>query len=436
MDMQKSKKTVILLGDLVALAGSFFVSLRLGYLRNFDPTIYQTHLEPFLIIYILWLVLMFAFGLYEPENVRPTFRSIKNTLTAFIIAFFISLTFFYIFPIFGISPKTNLFINIAVFAIFFILERRLITSIISKKYAENILLIGTGEEVDELEESIQNNKHGYYRIGKKIEKFNEDVLNIIDKQSFDLIIFSKEDLNQIFLSKNIKNFLNSEIRFMNLTEAFEKILGKIPANKVNEMWFITHIYNFRGQTYEVLKRLIETIFATILLIILSPILLIIFLLMKIEDGGPFVYSHLRVGKNGETFEIFKVRSMIIDSEIHGPEWAKEKDLRVTKIGKVLRKTHLDESLQLINIIRGDISMIGPRPERPVFVDELSQNINNYNLRHIVKPGITGWAQINYKYGNSIADAKQKFEYDLYYIKNRNIFMDLGILVRTIQKIFS
>ena len=433
--MEKSKKMVILLGDILALAASFFISLRIGYGPRFYSGVYETHLLPFLIIYLLWIILMFAFGLYESENFRPTFRNIKNTLTAFVLAFLISLAFFYALPIFGISPKTNLFINISLFAIFFIIERRLITAIISNNYTEKIILIGQGAEVDELAKSIQENKHGYYKIVEKLPIFNEEALATISKINPNLVIFTNDDFDQNLLSKNIKNFLDSEIYFMNITTAFERLLGKIPSNKIDNLWFITNVNNFQGRALEILKRFVETILASVALVVLSPILLVVFIAIKIEDGGPFVYSQTRIGKGGKGFEILKIRSMIVDSEKHGPEWAKEKDSRVTKIGKFLRKSHLDESLQLINIIQGDISMVGPRPERPVFVDELAETINNYNLRHIVKPGITGWAQINYKYGSSIYDAKQKFEYDLYYIKNRNIFMDIGIVIRTVQKIF-
>lgn len=436
MGMEKSKKTVIFFGDLLALAVSFFISLRIGYGNRFYSGVYETHLFPFLIIYLLWIILMFAFGLYESENARPTFRSIKNTFTAFVVAFLLSLSFFYIFPIFGITPKTNLFINISIFALFFILERRLITSVISKNYIEKIILIGEGLEIEELENSIEQNKDGYFKIIEKLPIFDQTALSSINKLQPDIVIFSVQNFNQVLLGKNLKNFLNSEIYFMDITTAFERLLGKIPSDKIDDLWFITNVYNFRGQALEIFKRIVETIFAIILLVILSPILLLIFIAIKIEDGGPFVYSQTRTGKSGQNFEILKIRSMITNSEVNGPEWAKDKDLRVTRVGKFLRSSHLDESLQLINIIRGDISMVGPRPERPVFVEELSENINNYNLRHIVKPGITGWAQINYKYGNSIADSKQKFEYDLYYIKNRSIFMDIGIVIRTVQKLFS
>jgi exopolysaccharide biosynthesis polyprenyl glycosylphosphotransferase len=435
MDMKKSKKVIVFVGDLLALTASFFISLRLGYLNNFTPSVYQTHLEPFLIIYGLWLVLMFAFGLYEPENMRPSLRSIRNTLTVLGIAFLISLAFFYIFPIFGISPKTNLLINILVFTVLFVLERRLITSIISNNYSEKILLIGANPEIDELDRVIKGNSGGYYRIADKSVSLDENTLKKINDSNFDLVIFSESDIDNGFLNKNINDFLNSQVQFLNLTTAYEKLLGKVPANQIDEMWFITNIYNFRSRIYEILKRVTETILAVITLLILSPILLIAFIAIKIEDGGRFVYSHKRIGRNGQEFTIYKIRSMIEDSEKNGPEWAKDKDTRITKVGNIIRKSHLDESLQLINIIQGNISMIGPRPERPEFISKLSENINNYNLRHAVKPGITGWAQINYKYGNTIEDAKQKFEYDLYYIKNRNIFMDIGIIIRTIQTIF-
>ena len=433
--MKNNKIVIIALSDLVAVFASFFISLRLGYLTDFNPFIYQTHLGPFTVIYAVWFFILFAFGLYEVENIRPTIRSIKNVAGAFILAFVISLTLFYLIPSFGISPKTNLLINIVIFAILFTFQRRAITSLFSKKYKERILLVGKCPEIDELKEKISKNIHGLYEVVAEVDELDAETWERIKMGHFDLVIMSDYEISQELLNQDIDFILSSETKFVDCIKAYEKILTKIPSEKINEMWFLESISTFRGKVYETIKRFVETIISGIFLIIISPLLLLVLIFIKLEDGGKFMYSQTRVGKNGKEFLIYKIRSMIEDSEKDGPKWADEKDSRVTKIGKIVRATHLDESLQLVNVIKGEVSIIGPRPERPVFVEELSSKIKNYNLRHVVKPGITGWAQLYYKYGNTVEDAKQKFEYDLFYIKNRSITMDIGILIRTLQKIF-
>lgn len=433
--MQNSKKVILFLGDLIAIFGAFFVSLRLGYFNNFSVDIYKTHIGPFLIIYAIWIVLLFAFGMYEPENLRPTIKSIKNLFVSLLISLLISVSFFYIFNIFGISPKTNLIINMAFFILFYIAERRIITSLFHKHFVAKILLVGSNKELDELAQEIQERKSVYYEITKHSPSLEDETINNINEKHFDIVIISRDEIGKDLISQNLERILNSGSKFMDLTEAYEKLLGKIPSNQIDNLWFITKVDTIKNKIYDSIKRFIEIILGISLFIILSPILFIIYIIIKIDDGGPFVYSQIRIGKAGKPFRIYKIRSMIQDSEKNGAEWAKEKDSRVTKIGNFLRKSHLDESLQLINIIQGNISLVGPRPERPEFTKDLAIHINNYNLRHIVKPGITGWAQINYKYGNSIEDSRKKFEYDLYYVKNRNIFMDLGIVLRTIKTIF-
>jgi len=433
--MQKSKKFILLISDLVAVFASFFISLRIGYLKTFTPTVYETHIGPFLIIYSIWTIMIFAFGLYEPENQRPTIKSIRNFIISILVSLSISIAFFYIFDIFGISPKTNLLINISIFALLFISGRRFVTSLLSKRFTEKILLLGQDSDFKELEEKINSQKSGYYYIAKKAEYLTEEIIEEIKNGKFNIVIFSPEKVTNQSVEKNLETFMQSGVMFLNTAKAYEKIMGKIPHNQVDEIWFVTNIQNNKNNFYDFFKRLFEVSLACFGLLILSPVFLIIFILIKLEDGGPFIYSHIRIGKNSKPFKIYKIRSMIIDSEANGAQWAKEKDNRITKLGRFLRASHLDESMQLINIIKGEISLVGPRPERPEFIKKLTPNINNYNLRHIVNPGITGWAQIMYKYGNSIDDSRQKFEYDLYYIKNRNIFLDVGIIVRTIQKIF-
>ena len=183
--------------------------------------------------------------------------------------------------------------------------------------------------------------------------------------------------------------------------------------------------------YLMLKRLCDIALAVSGLVFSLPLLTMAALAIKLEDGGPIFYSQIRVGKFGQNFSIYKLRSMCVDSEKGGVKWASKGDSRVTRIGKILRRSRVDELPQFLNILKGDMSFIGPRPERPEFTSSLDDELSHYSLRHLLKPGLTGWAQINYPYGDSIEDAKQKLTYDLYYVKYANLALDLQIALRTI-----
>jgi exopolysaccharide biosynthesis polyprenyl glycosylphosphotransferase len=187
-----------------------------------------------------------------------------------------------------------------------------------------------------------------------------------------------------------------------------------------------------SRIYLAMKRLLDLVLSVALLMLTAPLMATISVIVKLETQGPAIFSQERVGMMGRQFIVYKFRSMRQDAERHsGPTWAKEKDERITRVGAILRKTRLDELPQVWNVLRGDMTFIGPRPERPYFVDMLRKKIRYYDLRHSVKPGITGWAQVMYPYGASIEDSYHKLEYDLYYAKNISIRLDLLILVKTI-----
>ena len=188
--------------------------------------------------------------------------------------------------------------------------------------------------------------------------------------------------------------------------------------------------------YEFFKRPIEFLLAAILLIVLFPIGLIISAIIAATSLGPVIYTQKRSGRGESDFPIYKFRTMEVDAEKSGPQWSSANDKRVTGFGKILRKIHLDELPQLINILRGELSFVGPRPERPEFVSQLKKDVPYFELRLLVRPGITGWAQINYKYGSSVEDAYEKLQYDLYYLKNRSLTLDFLILLRTIKYLFA
>ncbi len=222
-----------------------------------------------------------------------------------------------------------------------------------------------------------------------------------------------------------------------MTDFYEKITGKIPVTALERTWFLDNISQKNNVWALIVKRIVDIIFAAILGIIGLILLPILAIIIKLESKGPLIYKQKRVGLNGKVFTVFKLRSMAQDAESDGQAvWAQKKDARVTKIGKFIRKARLDEIPQFWNILMGNMSFVGPRPERPEFVEQLKEEILFYNERHLVKPGLTGWAQINYPYGASVEDAREKLSYDLFYIKNQSLAMDISIILKTINTIFN
>ena len=223
---------------------------------------------------------------------------------------------------------------------------------------------------------------------------------------------------------------------MNWARAYEMICEKIPVSFVTQTWFLENLKEGEKEFYDKTKQILDVILAGILLIATLPFWLFIALAIKIGDGGPVLYRQERIGKDGKPFFLFKFRSMKVGAEEKtGPVWAKEEDPRVTGIGKWLRRLHLDELPQMINVFKQEISLVGPRPERPEFVEKLEKEIPHYHIRHLIKPGFSGWAQIKFRYGRSVMDSQEKFQYDLYYLKNRSLILDLGILLKTFRLFF-
>jgi exopolysaccharide biosynthesis polyprenyl glycosylphosphotransferase len=186
-----------------------------------------------------------------------------------------------------------------------------------------------------------------------------------------------------------------------------------------------------------LTRPLDAALAAVLLVLTSPLLGLAALAIKLESRGPVFYRQERVGLNGSTFRVLKFRSMRVDAETDGkPQWAAAQDSRVTRVGAIIRRFRIDEIPQLLNVFEGDMSMVGPRPERPFFVEQLTEQIPYYALRHSVKPGVTGWAQVRYQYGSTVADSLEKLQYDLYYLKNHTLFLDMVILFETVGVVLS
>ena len=217
------------------------------------------------------------------------------------------------------------------------------------------------------------------------------------------------------------------------TSFYEMLTGKLIVEQISPAWLIFSEGFHKSGTRRFLKRSTDLILSLIMLVLLLPVIILTAILIKIDSKGPIFFSQERIGEKRETYKVYKFRSMIADAEKQsGPVWAKDDDDRITRVGNVIRKWRLDEIPQLWNVLKGDMSFVGPRPERDFFVKQLEEMIPYYGERFTVKPGITGWAQVSYGYGASVDDAVEKLNYDLFYIKNISIFMDLMIVLRTIK----
>jgi len=226
------------------------------------------------------------------------------------------------------------------------------------------------------------------------------------------------------------------VKIETAVDSFERLSRKIWLEGLSPEWLIL-AHGFRqSRGYLAAKRVCDIVLAVWLLLVAFPIAVLVALAIRLESPGPVIFKQERVGLRGRPFTLFKFRSMRQDAEKDGPVWAQEQDSRITRVGAFIRKTRLDEIPQVFNVLRGDMSFIGPRPERPYFVDLLKSKIRFYELRHYVKPGITGWAQVMYRYGASVEDAYQKLQYDLYYAKNVSLRLDLLILLKTVKVVIA
>jgi len=266
------------------------------------------------------------------------------------------------------------------------------------------------------------------------ENMGSHLQAVAARKSIHRVIVAMQDRRDVMpMSELLELRLKGAVQIEEATSWLEKISGKIEVEQLYPSWII-FAKGFRfSNTFRLVRRLLNLVVGLISLLIAAPLIPFIVLAVKLDSAGAVLYRQKRVGRGGKVFYCFKFRSMRPDAEADkGPTWADDDDPRITRVGRFLRTTRLDEIPQLWCVLKGDMAFVGPRPERPEFVEWLSREIPYYNVRHLVRPGITGWAQIKYKYGNTVDDAKEKLQYDLFYIKNASIGLDVLIMFQTIK----
>ena len=305
---------------------------------------------------------------------------------------------------------------------------------------KKVVFIGENGYTDDLLESIK--KDSQYKLSeflKETDKKNmniltEKLLNLCENKKVDIIVdFTTNLLYDAKLVDKLLQYKLSGMQYYNYLEFYEMYENKLPVSNLSPKWFLENTgFEIYYNSFNLkAKRILDIIFALLIGVCVIPIMIIAAIIIKLESKGPIFFIQERIGEGNKPFKIVKFRSMTTDAEKDGPKWATKNDNRVTKFGKFMRLTRIDELPQLWNVLRGEMSFVGPRPEREFFIKQLEKEIMYYNLRHTVKPGLTGWAQVMYPYGASIEDAYRKLQYDLYYIKNHDIIFDMKILLKTV-----
>lgn len=430
-DALNLRKSFLFFGDIACLYLSFFITIFLGFWGDFRLHWILLHLIPFSILYFFWLIVFYVFGLYDLRTVKAGPFLYTKIFSAILVCFGIGIAFFYLIPLFGITPKTNLILNIVSLSVIFFAWRKIFSLFFSSRFLNRVTIIGEDSQIQELAKEIELRPYLGYKLITLDQK--QDLLRQIQDNKIDTIIVPSDIKDSSSLVKNLYQCLPAKVNFLDWTKAYEMVCGKVPVSFITQIWFLKNLREGEKAFYDKTKRVTDISLASIILTVTFFLWPLIAILIKLGDGGPIIYRQKRIGKERKPFFLLKFRSMNVGAENKtGPVWADKEDIRVTKIGKLLRKTHLDELPQMINILKGDIGLVGPRPERPEFIEKLEKEIPHYNVRHLIKPGFTGWAQIKFRYGRSIMDSQEKFQYDLYYLKNRSFILDVGIILKTLQ----
>ncbi len=445
------RKVLLRLFDMVAVLLTLSV---VGIIFKFDYFRIDANNWSWTLVFLIYLNLFGnIFELYDLQKADRFDSVLKNVL----LTTSLTVLFYMLTPFFTPSLPENrlqiLFFFLSVAGALLVWRSLYISLISSPRFYKRVLVVGDSFDIKLIAESLQNSDPNYFVVGyintdhkiktefdrSNLIRFEVDELQeAIKKHHINEVVVASAYQKGLMLTlyNQLSELLKKGFPIRDYTHVYEEVTRRIPVQNVDKDFYRYFPFSRSNQNkfymlvfrvFDILVSIVGILFG----IIISPFIIIGNLL---GNRGKLFYSQERVGKNGEVFKIVKLRTMTKDAEALGPQYAQKDDYRITKFGRFLRRSRLDEIPQFYNVLKGDMSMIGPRPERPVFVKELSELIPFYETRHIIKPGLTGWAQVMANYGDCHDDSLEKLQYDLYYIKHRGIFLDLSILLKTLSTV--
>lgn len=450
-----SKRTLIiwametfLVFSTILLATSIRFGFNFAQVIEYDPNFMRTGAMG-----LTYLAAYYSFNLYEPHLYAPKHQMIIKLIQATLVGSIILFIIYFIFP----ELKTWRGVLIATTVILpflLVLWRYVFLRWLSFRLPEQrVIIIGSEELAKKVGMAIYHQRG----LGLKLVGFIDDdpaklgisivnpgvignsfdIPRLVNSEKIDRIIVASPDRRAKLPMHELLDCKLSGVYVEEGETFLERMTGKVLLHQLKPSWIVFSDGFKSLRSRKVLKRVFDVFFSIFGLVVTSPVLLITAILIRLESRGPVVFKQIRVGEHGKDFEIYKFRSMSENAEAKsGPVWASASDNRVTWVGKFIRKTRIDELPQLMNVIKGDMSFVGPRPERPFFVEQLKKDIPYYDTRCVVKPGVTGWAQVSYPYGATAEDALEKLQYDLYYIKNISPILDLMIILLTIKVVLT
>ncbi|WP_430408536.1 sugar transferase [Kordia sp.] len=446
------RKLLLRVCDILALLCGLYVVSSIFDFDYFKLTHERWFWSVVLVIYyILFSTVLEMYNLQKSSRYDSTFQSLVLTVSITVLCYLLT-------PFFTPELPENrlqiLYFFLAIAVAIYLWRCAYIFFISSPRFYKNILIIGNKEEVRIIATAIKNNTNyskviGYINSSATTSDDDIDLSDFEEITSLDLQKITKEKaVSEVIIASNERKELNKPLfdGLISLLETglpikeyiqvYEELTFRVPVQYVGKDFYKYFPFSRSNQNklYLFFHRVFDLLFAILGLSVSLLFLPFVLIGNLIGNRGPLFYTQERVGKNGVPFKIYKLRSMVINAEKDGAVWATKNDNRITRFGSFLRKSRLDEVPQFFNVLKGDMSMIGPRPERPAFVKQLSESLTFYEIRHIVKPGVTGWAQVKTDYGASVEDSLRKLQYDLYYIKHRSFFLDLNIIIKTLSTV--
>ncbi|MDP3004059.1 MAG: exopolysaccharide biosynthesis polyprenyl glycosylphosphotransferase [Candidatus Azambacteria bacterium] len=432
---------LLVLSDILIFYISLSLTLIIRYIAiDRAPTTFfssiNLHFTSFSIIFIFWLLVFWAAGLYDIIKLRNEELFYKTLIIAFLINAALAVSLFYFIPYFIITPKINLFIDLALTLAILYFWRQYFNRWAGRAFGINLVFLGASPEIMELKEFLNNNPQLGYQVAGILAPDNVPELeNLWQSKKFSLIVSAEQFNHSQKLAFLLFQYFKKGVTISDLDKFYENVTNRVPISIIREVWFLENISEIERGFYEIGKRTFDIIMGIILGLVTIVIFPIVAIGIKIFDPGPIFYCQKRIGKNGQAFTLIKFRSLPLNK--NNNRMQKPNQEEITSFGKFLRKSHWDELPQVWNILKNEMSFIGPRPEKPEFVERLSSEIPFYEMRHLVKPGMSGWAQLhNPNAGPTLKETLEKLQYDLYYVKNRSVFLDLSIVLKTLRVLIS
>ncbi len=442
--ISKKEAVLLFLGDIFLFVFSLWLALYLRYGEIPSGQLFGVHIVPFSILFVVWFLVYFIAGLYEKHTLILKNKLPSVIFNAQFVNSLFAIVFFYFIPFFGITPKTILFIYLIISFVCILGWRLYGINFLGSNKREPALLVGSGGEMKELLDEVNGNDRYGIQFVSSVDvsdisgiDIQDEIVRPIYADGIKIIAvdFSHENVSPLL--PHLYNLIFSKVSFIDSHRIYEDIFDRIPLSLVTYSWFLENISVSPKFTYDFLKRVMDMIVSFVLGTVSLVVYPFVWLAIKFDDGGKIFIKQERIGQNNHMVKIIKFRTMTVDD---GGDGDARREKKITRVGRYLRALRIDELPQLWNVLIGDISLIGPRPELPRLVDLYEKEISFYNVRHLIKPGLSGWAQIYQKtppkFSTDYDQTKTKLSYDLFYIKNRSFWLDIKIALKTIRELVS